>query len=111
MEIIINIKDLPDNSLFHYKYIALLSVRIVDGIIYGRLLDNPKREIKINEFMIKTSNMFTSLGIPICLLHYYDKSLCNIHNIDMMKDERINIYTYKYDIFNNIKCDSFYRCQ
>lgn len=111
MEIIINIKDLPDNSVFHYKYLPLLSVRIVNGDIYARFLENPEKEIKIYEFMIKTTNMFTCLGTPICLLHYYDKQLCNIHNIDMMDDQRINIYTYRYDIFNNIKCDSFYRCQ
>lgn len=110
MEIIINIKDLPDNSVFHCKYLPLLSVRIVDGVIYARLLQNPEREIEIYQFMIKTTNMFTSLNIPICLLHYYNKRLCNIHNIDIMRGDRINIYTYRYNIFNNIKCDSFYKC-
>ena len=110
MEIIINIKVLPDNSVLHYKYLSLLSVRIVEGVIYARLLENPEKEIIIYEFMIKTSNMFTCLGMPIRLLHYYEKRVCNIHNIDL-SDERINIYTCRYDIFNRIKCHSFYRCQ
>ena len=110
MEIIININDLPENTIFHHTYIPLLAVRITNTDIYGRFLKNPKIETKISQFLIKSSNMFTTLGCPINLLHFYDKTLCNIHNIDIMSNNHLNIYTYNRDIFNNIKCESFYKC-
>jgi len=110
MEIIININDLPEYSVFHHIYIQLLAVRITDTDIYGRFLKKPEIETKISGFFIRTNNMFTTLGCPINLLHFYDKTLCNIHNADIMSNNHVNIHTYKRDIFNNIKCDSFYKC-